>query len=59
MKPCSMPRATRDEALLHAARDTAAEIIGGDPSLERREHRALSQALRTRYREQLKLYDVG
>jgi hypothetical protein len=54
-----MPRATRDEALLHAARDTAAEIIGGDPSLERREHRALSQALRTRYREQLKLYDVG
>jgi ATP-dependent DNA helicase RecG len=49
----------RDEALLHSARDTAAEIIGADPSLGGREHGALSQALRTRYREQLKLYDVG
>jgi ATP-dependent DNA helicase RecG len=49
----------RDEALLHAARDEAARIVAEDPALERPDHRALGQALRTQYRERLKLYDVG
>ncbi|UCF21253.1 MAG: ATP-dependent DNA helicase RecG [Gemmatimonadota bacterium] len=50
---------SRDEPLLHAARDAAARIIGTDPLLERREQRALNQALRSEYRERLQLYDVG
>ncbi len=49
----------RDEFLLHQARDAAARIIAADPTLERREHRALGYALRTQYRERLRLYDVG
>ncbi|NIR46139.1 MAG: ATP-dependent DNA helicase RecG [Gemmatimonadetes bacterium] len=49
----------RDEALLHMARDAAASIIAADPGLERPEHRALGAALRTVYRERLRLYDVG
>ncbi len=49
----------RDEPLLHAAREAAAQIVAEDPGLERAEHRALGQALRTRYRERLRLYDVG
>ena len=49
----------RDEALLHAARDAAAEIIAADPRLERREQRAIGHALRTEYQERLRLYDVG
>ena len=49
----------RDESLLHSARDAAAQIIAADPELERREHRGLGAALRTEYRERLRLYDVG
>ena len=49
----------RDEFLLHQARDAAARIIAADPTLERREHHALGHALRTQYRERLRLYDVG
>jgi ATP-dependent DNA helicase RecG len=49
----------RDEALLHAARDAAAQIVAADPELKQDEHRALGQALRTEYRERLRLFDVG
>jgi ATP-dependent DNA helicase RecG len=49
----------RDEDLLHAARDAAADIIARDPSLDQGEHRALGHALRTEYRERLRLFDVG
>jgi ATP-dependent DNA helicase RecG len=49
----------RDEALLHAARDAAASIVAADPELRRPEHAALGAALRSEYRERLKLYDVG
>jgi ATP-dependent DNA helicase RecG len=49
----------RDESLLHTARDAAARIVASDPKLERREHRGLGAALRSEYRERLKLYDVG
>ncbi|NIN71341.1 MAG: DEAD/DEAH box helicase [Gemmatimonadetes bacterium] len=49
----------RDEPLLHAARDAAARIVAADPELEKGEHRALGQALRTEYRERLRLFDVG
>ncbi|MGD2218535.1 MAG: ATP-dependent DNA helicase RecG [Gemmatimonadales bacterium] len=49
----------RDEPLLHAARDAAARIVAADPQLEKGEHRALGQALRTEYRERLRLFDVG
>jgi ATP-dependent DNA helicase RecG len=49
----------RDEFLLHQARDAAARIIAADPTLERREHHALGHALRTQYRERLRLYEVG
>jgi ATP-dependent DNA helicase RecG len=49
----------RDEPLLHAARDAAARIVAADPELEREEHRALGRALRTEYRERLRLFDVG
>jgi ATP-dependent DNA helicase RecG len=49
----------RDEPLLHAARDAAARIVAADPELEEGEHRALGQALRTEYRERLRLFDVG
>ncbi len=50
---------SRDESLLHAARDAAARIIRADPLLEDREHGALSKALRSEYRERLQLYEVG
>jgi ATP-dependent DNA helicase RecG len=49
----------KDEDLLHAARDAAAEVIAADPRLERPEQRAIGHALRTEYRERLRLYDVG
>ncbi|MGD2153963.1 MAG: ATP-dependent DNA helicase RecG [Gemmatimonadales bacterium] len=49
----------RDEPLLYAARDAAARIVAADPELERGEHRGLGQALRTEYRERLRLFDVG
>lgn len=49
----------RDDALLHAARDAAARIIAKDPTLSDPAHAALSRALRTEYRERLRLYDVG
>jgi ATP-dependent DNA helicase RecG len=49
----------RDEALLHSARDAAAQIIAEDPTLERKEHGTLGTALRTQYRERLRLYEVG
>jgi len=49
----------RDEALLHAARDAAAQIIAEDPPLADPAHQALGRALRTEYRERLRLYDVG
>ncbi len=49
----------RDEDLLHVARDAAADIIARDPSLDQGEHRALGHALRTEYRERLRLFDVG
>jgi ATP-dependent DNA helicase RecG len=49
----------RDEPLLHAARDAAAQIVAADPELEKSEHRALGKALRTEYRERLRLFDVG
>jgi ATP-dependent DNA helicase RecG len=49
----------RDEGLLHAARDAAARIVAADPELEKGEHQALGQALRTEYRERLRLFDVG
>jgi len=48
-----------DEILLHEARDAAAQIVTNDPDLETRDHRALGRALRTQYRERLRLYDVG
>jgi ATP-dependent DNA helicase RecG len=49
----------RDQPLLHSARDAAARVIARDPKLEHRENKALGDALRTEYRERLKLYDVG
>lgn len=49
----------KDEALLHAARDAAAQIVSADPGLERRDNRAIGHALRTEYRERLSLYEVG
>jgi ATP-dependent DNA helicase RecG len=49
----------RDEALLHHARDAASRIIAGDPRLEEGENQALGKALRTEYRERLRLFDVG
>lgn len=49
----------RDEALLHSARDAASAIITADPGLDRPEHQALGAALRSEYRERMKLYDVG
>jgi ATP-dependent DNA helicase RecG len=49
----------RDEALLTTARDSAARIISGDPSLSKRDHKALGLALRTQYRERLRLFEVG
>jgi ATP-dependent DNA helicase RecG len=49
----------RDENLLYAARDAAARIVAADPELEQGEHRGLGQALRTEYRERLRLFDVG
>jgi len=49
----------KDEGLLHAAREAAAEIIAADPKLDRPENRAIGQALRTEYRERLRLYEVG
>ncbi len=49
----------RDEDLLHAARDAAAHIIAEDPELKRQQHRELGDALRTRFRERLRLFDVG
>ncbi|MEE9155615.1 MAG: ATP-dependent DNA helicase RecG [Gemmatimonadota bacterium] len=49
----------KDEDLLFGAREAANAVIAEDAGLARREHRALGQALRTRYREQLQLYEVG
>ena len=49
----------RDEILLHEARDAAAALIASDPELAQKEHRAVGHALRTQYRERLRLYDVG
>ncbi len=49
----------RDETLLHSARDAANQIVADDPTLQRQEHAALAVALRTQFRERLKLYEVG
>jgi ATP-dependent DNA helicase RecG len=49
----------KDEALLYAAREDAARVIGEDPGLESETHRALGAALRTRFREALRMFDVG
>ncbi|KPK75815.1 MAG: hypothetical protein AMS25_18105 [Gemmatimonas sp. SM23_52] len=49
----------RDVALLEAARDTAAQIIAEDPTLADPRQAALARALRSEYRERLRLYDVG
>ena len=52
-------RLERDEDLLFAAREEATRISREDLELERREHKALGQALRSRFREQIRLFDVG
>lgn len=49
----------RDEDLLRSARDAAGHVIAADPDLKEREHHGLGQAMRTRYRERLRLFDVG
>lgn len=52
-------RLESDDDLLFAAREVAVRVVADDPKLEQPVHQALGQALRTRYREQLLLYDVG
>ena len=49
----------RDEGLLETARDAAARIVAEDPTLADPRHAALAAALRSEYRERLRLYDVG
>jgi len=49
----------RDAALLSLAREEAREIIGGDPSLSRQEHRGLAKALEERWEGRLALARVG
>jgi ATP-dependent DNA helicase RecG len=48
-----------DAKLLDDARDDAVALIEGDPRLVREEHRALASHLRSRYRDEMMLMDVG
>jgi ATP-dependent DNA helicase RecG len=48
-----------DGRLLEEARQEAEAIVGGDPGLERPEHRSLRTALLGRWRERLDLASVG
>jgi ATP-dependent DNA helicase RecG len=48
-----------DSALLDAARADAFEVVERDPRLEAPVHQPLASHLRTRYREEMMLMNVG